>query len=83
MNNVALNHADTKQDQTQKQITILYIEDNMANQKLVERVLSRYNYRLLLADDGLTGLRMAMSESPDLVLMDINLPDMNGKDVDW
>ena len=81
MNNVALNQPDTKQDQDQKQITILYIEDNMANQKLVERVLSRYNYRLLLADDGLTGLRMAMSESPDLVLMDINLPDMNGKDV--
>jgi signal transduction histidine kinase len=81
MNNADLNHPQTNQDKDQKQITILYIEDNKANQKLVERVLSRFNYRLLLADDGLSGMRMAMSEFPDLVLMDINLPDMNGKEV--
>ena len=61
MNNTVLKHPDTRQDQTQKQITILYIEDNMANQLLVERILSRYNYRLLLADDGLTGLRMPVA----------------------
>jgi len=80
MNDVITNSAQaTITDQ--EQITILYIEDNLANQKLVERVLSRHNYRLLLADDGLTGMRIAMTESPNLILMDINLPDMNGKDV--
>ncbi|MFK7805850.1 MAG: response regulator [Anaerolineae bacterium] len=80
MNDVIINSAEAKVSD-QKQITILYIEDNLANQKLVERVLSRHNYRLLLADDGLTGMRIAMTESPNLILMDINLPDMNGKDV--
>ena len=64
-----------------KTIKILYIEDNIANQKLVQRVLSREKYSLVLANDGLTGLNMAMEERPDLILMDINLPDMNGKDI--
>ena len=72
--------ADT-QDQAATLATILYIEDNMANQKLVDRVLSRSNYKLLLADNGLTGMEIAMQEEIDLVLMDINLPDMNGRDI--
>lgn len=60
---------------------ILYIEDNLANQKLVDRVLTRHNYRLMIASDGVSGINMAMEKEIDLILMDINLPDMDGKDI--
>ena len=70
-----------QEDHEEKQINILYIEDNIANQKLVERVLSRHNYHLYIADDGMTGINIALEEEIDLILMDINLPDMNGKDI--
>ena len=58
--------------------TILYIEDNAANRILVERVLTRHGYNLLFASDGEGGLMMAMDNRPDLILMDIGLPDYDG-----
>jgi two-component system, cell cycle response regulator DivK len=61
--------------------TILYIEDNRANQILVERILEPYQYRLLHADDGETGIQMALSETPDLILLDMGLPDVDGQTV--
>jgi two-component system, cell cycle response regulator DivK len=61
--------------------TILLIEDNRANQILIDRVLERHNYRLLHADDGETGVQMAMTETPDLILIDMGLPDIDGQTV--
>lgn len=61
--------------------TILYIEDNHANRMLVKRVLDKLNYRLILAEDGETGMAMAIDEHPDLVLIDIGLPDVDGQTI--
>ena len=61
--------------------TILYIEDTRANQILVERVLESEDYQILQAPDGESGIRLAMSESPDLILIDMGLPDIDGQTV--
>jgi two-component system cell cycle response regulator DivK len=57
---------------------ILYVEDNADNRILVQRVLEAAGYRVTLANDPHTGLALAEAERPDLVLMDINLPGMDG-----
>jgi two-component system cell cycle response regulator DivK len=61
--------------------TILYIEDNPENRMLVRRVLEAEGYRVIEAKDGIQGLGYLQSETPDLVLMDINLPEMDGYEV--
>lgn len=61
--------------------TILQIEDNQANKLLVERVLEPRNYRLLHAADGETGVSIAIDEKPDLILMDMGLPDVDGQTI--
>jgi len=58
--------------------TILYIEDNPENRLLVRRVLEVEGYRVIEADSGKTGLQKAKTIAPDLVLMDINLPEIDG-----
>jgi PAS domain S-box-containing protein len=61
---------------------ILYIEDNPSNFKLVERVLTRRpNIELLTAMDGQAGLDKARAEAPDLILLDLHLPDIHGSEV--
>lgn len=60
---------------------ILYIEDNPDNMLLVQRALEARGYKLLKAVNGLTGVAMAESEEVDLVLLDINLPDIDGYEV--
>ncbi len=60
---------------------ILYVEDNPQNMRLVRKMLSVGGYEMLEASDGTTGLAMAFSERPDLILMDINLPDIDGMEV--
>ncbi len=57
---------------------ILYIEDDPNNRILVSRILQAYDYEVLLAEDGLTGIRMAQEEKPDLILMDISMPGLDG-----
>ncbi len=59
--------------------TILQIEDNYANRRLVERVLEPCGYRLLHASDGQSGIDAALQELPDLILLDMGLPDMDGQ----
>ena len=59
--------------------TILQIEDNFANRRLVERVLEPHGYRLLNAIDGQSGVDAALAEPPDLILLDMGLPDMDGQ----
>lgn len=61
--------------------TILQIEDNLANKVLTERVLEPHNYRLLHAADGETGVSIALEEKPDLILVDMGLPDIDGQTV--
>ena len=60
------------------QKTILYVEDNEFNRKIVKQLLAQTRYRLREAADGETGVRMAQEELPDLVLMDVQLPKMSG-----
>lgn len=60
---------------------ILYIEDNLENRTLVKRVLEIEGYVMLEADNGLEGLRIAREEAPDLILIDINLPEVDGYEV--
>jgi len=57
---------------------ILYVEDNLMNRMLVKRLLEAHGYTVLEAEDGLSGIRMAQEELPDLILMDINIPGMDG-----
>ena len=59
---------------------ILYVEDNEMNRDMLSRRLSRRGYEVLLAFDGQAGLDMMKSEKPDLVLMDMGLPVVDGWD---
>jgi PAS domain S-box-containing protein len=62
--------------------TVLYIEDNPSNVRLMERILSRRpGIRLTHASSGEDGIRRARAEQPDLILLDLNLPDLSGEEV--
>ncbi|MCF6216002.1 MAG: response regulator [Emcibacter sp.] len=62
--------------------TILYIEDNPANLRLVTQLLGRRpNIHMWSAHEPLLGLELAAAHNPDLILLDINLPNMNGYEV--
>ena len=60
---------------------VLYIEDNPDNMTLVKRALESRGYVLLEAPDGLTGVSVAERNDIDLILLDINLPDIDGYEV--
>jgi two-component system cell cycle response regulator DivK len=60
--------------------TILYIEDNEMNRKIVRDLLKRTKYTLVEAYDGEAGVAKALEVRPDLILMDIQLPKMSGLD---
>jgi len=60
---------------------ILYIEDNPDNMMLVKRALESRGYTLLEAINGLAGVAAAESKEIDLILLDINLPDIDGYEV--
>ena len=57
---------------------ILLIEDNEMNRDMLSRRLIRKGFDVMVAKDGTQGVEMAFSESPDLILMDMNLPDIDG-----
>jgi PAS domain S-box-containing protein len=63
--------------------TVLYIEDNASNVRLVERVLKQWRpgIRLLNANDGQVGIDMAVRHKPDLIFLDLHLPDTPGEEV--
>ncbi|MGH7312525.1 MAG: response regulator [Candidatus Rokuibacteriota bacterium] len=63
------------------QRTVLYVEDNEYNRKIVRQLLSRTSYRLLEAPDGEAAMALVRQDRPDLVLMDVQLPRMSGLDV--
>jgi two-component system, cell cycle response regulator DivK len=57
---------------------ILCVEDNPQNMRLVRKILKHQGFEVIEAVDGLTGVDLAHKEKPDLILMDINLPDIDG-----
>jgi CheY-like chemotaxis protein len=61
--------------------SVLYVEDNPANLMLVEDLIARRSdLRMLSARDGVTGIEIALASTPNLILMDINLPGISGID---
>ena len=57
---------------------ILYVEDNDDNVYVLRRRLTRAGYTVLIAGDGEQGIAMALAERPDLILMDLSLPVIDG-----
>lgn len=57
---------------------ILIIEDNEENSDSLARRLKRRGFEVLIAGDGKAGVQMAMTEKPDLILMDMNMPELDG-----
>jgi PAS domain S-box-containing protein len=64
-----------------EQLTVLYIEDNVSNMELIQRIMSRRGVRLIQAMRPLLGLELATQHGPDLVLLDLHLPDLPGEEV--
>jgi CheY-like chemotaxis protein len=57
---------------------ILYIEDNEEDQRLVRKVLTTHSYELVTAGDGVSGLALAETQQPDLILVDLQMPGLSG-----
>ena len=66
---------------TARGLKILYVEDNPENRLLVRSVLGPAGYTVVSADDGLAGIEAALHEQPALILLDINLPGVDGYEV--
>lgn len=60
---------------------ILYVEDNADNMKLVKRALEARGYKFFWAQNGVSGVKIAEELQPDVILLDINLPDIDGYEV--
>lgn len=60
--------------------TVLLVEDNLASRDALARRLERRNYRVVVAGDGHQAVSVARAEKPDLILMDLGLPGMDGWD---
>jgi len=63
-----------------KPVKILYVEDNDDNVYMLKSRLSRAGFTVVIATNGLQGIAMAKSEQPDLILMDLTLPDIDGEE---
>ena len=61
--------------------TVLIVEDNELNMKLFNDLLEAHGYRTLQTRDGIDALKMAREHKPDLILMDIQLPEVSGLEV--
>jgi CheY-like chemotaxis protein len=59
---------------------ILYVEDNDDNVYMLKNRLTRAGFIVIVASDGARGVAMAASEQPDLILMDLTLPDIDGEE---
>ncbi|MCS6900610.1 MAG: response regulator, partial [Myxococcales bacterium] len=60
---------------------ILHIEDDATNRLLVRKLLAAQGFEVIDAMDGLEGVRLACAEPPDLILVDINIPHLDGYEV--
>ncbi|MBO4771369.1 MAG: response regulator [Bacteroidales bacterium] len=63
------------------QYTLLIVDDNLDNVELLEEILGSQGYRTLRAQTGHDAVRLAANEQPDLILLDIAMPVMDGLDV--
>ena len=61
--------------------TVLVVEDNELNMKLFHDLLEAHGYNILQTKDGMDALRLAREHKPDLILMDIQLPEVSGLEV--
>ena len=61
-----------------KSKTILFIDDNPVDRALISSLLTKRDFNVLLAEDGNVGLKKAMEEKPDLILLDVVMPKVNG-----
>ena len=61
--------------------TVLVVEDNELNMKLFHDLLEAHGYNILQTKDGIEALRLARAHHPDLILMDIQLPEVSGLEV--
>ena len=68
-------------DQTQKTLSILAVDDNLLNLKLLSTTLDNHGYKTITAMDGATAKELAVSEKPDIILLDIKMPGDDGFDV--
>jgi CheY-like chemotaxis protein len=67
---------------TDRERTLLYVEDNPANMELMQQIIERHpNIRLLTVGNGLAGIELARTALPDVILLDINLPGINGFEI--
>jgi len=57
---------------------ILYVEDNEDNVYMLTQRLTRHGFQVIIASDGAQGIEMALRENPDLILMDLGLPSLDG-----
>ena len=69
------------QPQTGQPKTILVVEDNELNMKLFHDLLEAHGYNILQTRDGMEALKLARQHKPDLILMDIQLPEVSGLEV--
>lgn len=58
--------------------TVMYVEDDLATQKLIEKILNRYCKEVFVANDGVEGLALYKKIQPNIVISDIVMPNMNG-----
>jgi len=64
-----------------KKASVLYIEDNRVNLEIVRRMLTYIGYDVIQAERGISGVETAKRDRPDLILVDMFLPDIGGADV--
>lgn len=64
-----------------QKFTTLIIEDEKNIQTFMKKILTKHNYRVLSADNGTQGLNLIRSQCPDVILLDLGLPDMNGNQI--
>lgn len=78
----ANDNTEMSTDLPQHHFRVLYVEDNPANLRLVERILStKSQIELISADHGQAGLKLAIEQKPDLILLDLNLPGLDGFEI--
>src|SRR5258705_1907455 len=65
----------------EQKVKVLYIEDNRENRMIVRAVLEAAGYLIVDAEDGLAGIEAAIREEPALILLDINLPGVDGYEI--
>lgn len=78
---VRMTGSDSEETAKDGRKTVLIVEDNELNMKLFNDLLEAQGYRVLQTRDGLSALDIAKADMPDLILMDIQLPEVSGIEV--